>query len=84
MREKKQTDTQISKKEIQRKIRGILMGAIGLLGIKVASKKLKKEVKETSKKVGERLVQDLKKLSPAKRAKSAPKKDFTGEKTLKK
>jgi hypothetical protein len=54
-----ESGSKISKKEIQKQLRGILMKAIGLLGIKIPSRKLKKEIKGTSKNVGELVVKNL-------------------------
>ncbi len=70
MEAKKNSGTTHPKKEIQKKIRGVLMQAIGQMGIKVPSKKLKKEVKVASRNVGERLMHDLDKSSRTKKSKS--------------
>jgi len=70
MEEKKNSGIPHPKKEIQKKIRGFLMQAIGQMGIKVPSKKLKKEVNEASRNVGERLMHELNKSSRTKKSKS--------------
>jgi predicted hydrocarbon binding protein len=59
MKTPEESGSKISKKEIQKKIRGILMKAIGLLGIRIPSRKLKKEIKGTSKNVGELVAKNL-------------------------
>jgi len=56
---KKQSGGLIPRKELQKKLRGILMQAIGSMGIKVPSKKLKKEVKQACRDIAERLILDL-------------------------
>ncbi len=67
--------SKISKKEIKKQIRGILMKAVGLLGIKIPSRKLKKEIKGTSKNVGELVVKNLEKSAYENKLKSKPAKE---------
>ena len=69
MEDKRDSAIPHSKKDVQKKIRGFLMQAIGQMGIKVPSKKLKKEVKEASRNVAERLMHDLDKSFRIKKSK---------------
>lgn len=70
MKTSKESGSKFSKKEIQKQIRGILMKAVGLLGIKIPSRKLKKEIKGSSKNVGELVVKNLENPASEKKLKS--------------
>ena len=59
MKTSNESVSKISKKEIQKQLRGVLMKAVGRLGIRIPSKKLKKEIKETSKNIGELVVHNI-------------------------